>query len=259
MNTSISYRKVTFSAIKEQLLSNALAIVITLSVYPVLLLLRWLLGAKILVEVNGFEILNSIVAGEFVWIAPTGLIVIMMTAFVAWITSIVNAATARTYLGAGMSRRAILAMNMKVWLASAVSMALVATMALLAHFIVIGDFSGDVVVTLPEGLGFSVNMPAGILWWAPLATFLLMIYAHCAGYFISLLFVRLPWWIPAGILFILLVLAPTLFGFGIDVFDWKNFLVFSHPMATFTAQTSVEIVIFTVLNWLLIRRLPIRR
>ncbi len=257
--TSVSYRKVTFSAIKEQVLGNFWAILITLSVYPVLLLLRWLLGANFIFEVNGFDILDKIVAGEFVWIAPTGLIVILMTAFVAWITSIVHAATARTYLGAGMSRHAILTMNMKVWLASALSMTLVATVALLAHFIIIGNFSGDVVVSLPEGWDFSVNMPAGILWWAPLATFLLMLYAHSTGYFISLLFVRLPWWIPAGILFVLLVLAPILLGFGIDVFDWNDFLVFSHPMATFGAQTSLEIVIFTALNWLLIRRLPIRR
>ena len=98
--TSVSYRKVTFSAIKEQVLGNFWAILITLSVYPVLLLLRWLLGANFIFEVNGFDILDKIVAGEFVWIAPTGLIVILMTAFVAWITSIVHAATARTYIDA---------------------------------------------------------------------------------------------------------------------------------------------------------------
>ncbi len=257
--TSVSYRKVTLSAIKDQLLSNALAIVITLSVYPFLRLLRWLLGANFIFDVEGFDILAPLATGRFTWIAPVGLIVIVMTAFVAWITSIVHAATARTYLGAGMSRRAILTMNIKVWLASALSMTLVATMTLLAHFIVIGDFSGDFIVSLPAEWDFSVNMPAGILWWAPLATFLLMLYAHCKGYFMSMVFVRFPWWIPVGILVLIAVVGPTLFGFGINVFDWNNFLVFSHPMATFGAQTSLEIVIFTALSWLLICRLPIRR
>ena len=259
MKTSVSYRKITLSAVKEQLLGNFWAIVITLSVGPILMFIQWLIGARMNFSINGFDILDNIIAGEFTWIAPTGLVVILMTAFVAWIASIVNAATARTYLGAGMSRRAILAMNMKVWLASALSMTVVATVALLAHFIAIGDFSGNIAVRLPEDFTLPFDIPAGILWWAPLATFLLMFYAHSAGYFVALLFVRLPWWIPAGILFILLVLAPTLLGFGIDVFDWNDFLVFSHPMATFAAQTTVEIIIFTVLNWLLIRRLPIRR
>ncbi|MFT3944948.1 MAG: hypothetical protein QM705_14150 [Ancrocorticia sp.] len=259
MNTSVSYRKVTRSAIKEQLLSNVWSIVITLSVYPILLLLRWLLGTNFIFEVNGSDILDKISAGQFVWIAPVGFVVIFITAFVAWITSIVSGATARTYLGAGMSRRAILTMNMKVWLASAAFMTLVATVALLAHFIIIGDFSGNVAPQIPEGIDIPFTFPGTVLWWAPLATFLLMLYAHSAGYFIALVFVRLPWWIPVGIFVIIAVIGPALFGFGINVFDWKDFLVFSHPMATFVAQTSLEIVILTALNWLLISRLPIRR
>lgn len=168
MKTSVSYRKITLSAVKEQLLGNFWAIVITLSVGPILMFVQWLIGARMNFSINGFDILDNIIAGEFTWIAPTGLVVILMTAFVAWIASIVNAATARTYLGAGMSRRAILAMNMKVWLASALSMTVVATVALLAHFIAIGDFSGNIAVRLPEDFTLPFDIPAGILWWAPL-------------------------------------------------------------------------------------------
>ncbi len=259
MNTSVSYRKVTRSAIKEQLLGNALAIVITLSVYPALMLVQWLVGARMDFSINGFHILDSIATGKFVWIAPLGLVVIIMTAFVAWIASIVNGATARAYLGAGMSRRAILTMNIKVWLASALSMTLVATVALFAHFALIGDFSGNLDVRLPENITLPIDVPSGILWWAPLATFLLMLYSHCAGYFVAMVFVRLPWWIPVGVMVITSFLIPTLYGFDINVFGWNDFLVFPHPMATFGAEMTIDIIIFTVLNWLLIRRLPIRR
>lgn len=259
MNTSVSYRKITLAAIKEQLLGNLWSIVITLAVGPVLLLVQWVVGARMEFSINGFDILNNLIAGKFIWIAPTGFVVIVMTAFVAWIASIVNGATARTYLGAGMSRRAILTMNMKVWLASALSMTVVAAVALLTYFIAIGDFSGDVAVKLPEHLVLPFDIPGGILWWAPLATFLLMIQAHCAGYFVALVFVRLPWWIPVGVMVISSMLAPALFGFEINIFDWNNVLEFSHPMATLGAHATVNIILFGALNWLLIRRLPIRR
>ncbi len=261
--TTVSYRALTKQSIKEQLLNNLWTILGVVMVAPILALLQWLLGNSINFEVNGFTFLDGITRGTVPWIPAGSIVVGAIVAFSAWIISITNAATARTYLGAGMSRRAIFLMNLWVWLASALFMALLAALAMLGHFISTGDFSGDLSIdlTAAEGVNRTFEATPGILWFAPAVMFLAMVYAHAAGYFVSMLFVRLPWWIPVCVATFLVIVLPLIFGVDGDLFAWwyNRFLEFSNPMLTFTAQTLFDSVIFVGLSWLMLRRLPIRR
>ena len=258
---SVSYRTLTKHAVKEQLLNNLWTIVGVLAIAPIIGLVQWILGDSVIFEINGFRILDEIAKGTLPAIPVAGAAIGAITAFAAWIISIINAATARTYLGAGMSRGAIFRMNLVVWLASALFMALLATLAMFGHFIATGDFSGDLIVTLPAQIGAAFEAMPGILWFAPAIVFLVMLYAHAAGYFVSIIFVRLPWWIPVGALITVVIAVPLLFGVDDPFLLWwsGSFLKFSDPMASFAAQTVFDTAIFVALSWLALRRLPLRR
>ena len=253
-----THRAVTRRAIKEQLLNNLWTIVGVALVIPLTIALRWITKGWVRFEVNGFEVFPKVFVENLPWI-PTGTVVVAtVVAFAAGIVSIVNAATARAYLGAGMSRGSIFRVNLWTWLASALSMALLVALAMVVHSIATGDFSGNLEGDLAQRVGLDVAFEPmdGILWFAPLLMFLVMVYAHAAGYFVSMLFVRLPWWIPVGLAAIALVVLPLLTGFDGRL---GHFLTLSDPILSFAIQCLFDTAVFVGISWLLLRRLPIRR
>ena len=258
MIATATYRTLTGRAVKEQLLNNLWTIVGVALVIPIVIALRWLTRGWVRFEINGFEILPQTIDTSLPWIPAAIVVVGAVVASAAGIVSIVNAATARTYLGAGMSRGSIFRVNLWAWLASALSMALLVALAVVGHSIATGDFSGNLPGDLAQRLGLDVAFEPmdGILWFAPLLMFLVMGYAHAAGYVVSMLFVRLPWWIPVGFAAILLVVLPLLTGFD-GWFD--RFLTLSDPILSFAVQCLFDTAVFIGISWLLLRRLPIRR
>lgn len=260
MNT-ISHRTMTKLAIKNQLLTNLWTILTVIVVVPLLSLIQGILNASFRIEINGVQIIDEAFNGTLPWLPAGALAIGIIVAFVAFIVSITSAATARTYLGAGMSRRSIFRMNLCVWLASALSMALFTCLALIAYFAVTGDFSGNINLDLPENISAPFGTPTGTLWFTPLVVFFIMLYAHATGYFFSMLFVRLPWWIPVAVLVVATIVNSWLDNIdGIFPIGWEgSFLSFSNFMVTLFAQLLFWITVYTAASWLLLRRLPLRR
>lgn len=218
------------------------------------------------IEVNG---------GDATWLVAF-LVLGMVIAIVSFITGIVDAATTRTYLGSGMTRKSSFATFTTIWILNAVFLALLTLVIGVVVMTVYGDFSGNLVVSSladPTADTSIIGLEAGdftgtilqhALWLAPLLAFLVSLTVTWVGYGSSILFVRFTWWIPVGGFILLNTVVPWAarrIGLpSIDSIPWPSS---SNMMVDLLYLASQYLLVALVCGGALIAlslwRLPIRR
>ncbi|MGO1591085.1 MAG: hypothetical protein ACTHW1_07170 [Ancrocorticia sp.] len=189
-------------------------------------------------------------ATKLITIAAVAVGVVMM---VCYITSITYAATARTYLGAGVARRTYMKSQLAAWAASALSVAIACLLVAVIAGFAQSDFSGTVAINEYE--------LSGLLWYAPLAALVGTFLAHAAGFLTGIVFVRLPWFAGVGAILAFVILDSVTDG-GIS--SWGGFLDWSATgggaqLLKHVVAGTVQSVAAVGISWALLRHLAIRR
>lgn len=218
---------------------------------------RWLPETDVHIDGHAFSI-DSLpeavtsngrtVAILFVGVIATGALILT-----ACVHGCLGAATVRTYLGAGLTRREFFGMHIRASLSNTAAVASFGLAAVLLQAAVAGDASGRLTLTHTEQTASS--------WILLLAAITSSLGAYWLGFTVVSLFVRFPWYIPAAGLLALSMVEGLVRLFRYGAYDATK--PFASNSMRMIALDGAEALAWTaagvVVSWLLIRRLPIRR
>jgi membrane protein len=231
---------------------------------------RWLPETDVHIDGHAFSIdsLPEAVTsnGRTVAILFVGVIATGALIFTACVHGCLGAATVRTYLGAGLTRREFFGMHIRASLSNTAAVASFGLAAgpppapppcgpggVLLQAAVAGDASGRLTLTHTEQTASS--------WILLLAAITSSLGAYWLGFTVASLFVRFPWYIPAAGLLALSMVEGLVRLFRYGAYDATK--PFASNSMRMIALDGAEALAWTaagvVVSWLLIRRLPIRR
>jgi membrane protein len=218
---------------------------------------RWLPETDVHIDGHAFSI-DSLpeavtsngrtIAILFVGVIATGALILT-----ACVHGCLGAATVRTYLGAGLTRREFFGMHIRASLSNTAAVASFGLAVILLQAAVAGDASGRLTLTHTEQTASS--------WILLLAAITSSLGAYWLGFTVASLFVRFPWYIPAAGLLALSMVEGLVRLFRYGAYDATK--PFASNSMRMIALDGAEALAWTaagvVVSWLLIRRLPIRR
>ena len=215
---------------------------------------RWLPETDVHIDGHAFSI-DSLpeavtsngrtVAILFVGVIATGALILT-----ACVHGCLGAATVRTYLGAGLTRREFFGMHIRASLSNTAAVASFGLAAVLLQAAVAGDASGRLTLTHTEQTASS--------WILLLAAITSSLGAYWLGFTVASLFVRFPWYIPAAGLLALSMVEGLVRLFRYGAYDATK--PFASNSMRMIALDGAEALAWTaagvVAGWLPSRPLP---